>query len=54
MNLQSPEAQENDPGGNGDDVFNDFSGVAFREDKHTRKAVLKCSKETFWFTEQRI
>lgn len=44
----------NDPGGNGDDVFNDFSWVAFRKDKHSGKCVLKCTKETFSFTEHRI
>jgi hypothetical protein len=44
MNLWSPEAQENDPGGNGDDVVNDFSWVAFRKDKHTGKHVFKCTK----------
>lgn len=54
MNLQYTEAQENDPSGNGGNVFNHFSWMAFREDKHTGKCVLKCSKETFWFTEHRI
>lgn len=54
MNLQYTEAQENDPSGNGGNVFNHFSWMAFREDKHAGKCVLKCSKETFWFTEHRI
>lgn len=53
MNLQSTEAEENDPGGNSDGVFNHFSWEAFREDKHTGKWVLKCTKETLWFTEHR-
>lgn len=54
MNLQCPEAQAYDPSSNGDDVFNHFSLVAFRKDKYNEKCVLKCTKETFWFTEHRI
>lgn len=49
-----PWAQENDRCGNGYDVFNHFSWVAFWEDKHTGKCVLKCTKVTFWYIEHRI